>query len=444
MHNGLRTLTTVMVTALMAVAVFAGGFVAGHYTALPDSPVFTLAGLRDLAGASEAEPDDREVLFAPFWETWDLVHQQYVDQPVDDVTLMRGALGGMLEALDDDPTRYMAPEEYDIISSDQSGELQGIGAYVEGVEGDGLRIISPFPGSPAEAAGLLPGDLIIAVDEADVTGLTEYEIIDLVRGPAGSSVRLTVVREDNEAPLEFTVTRAKIVIPSIEWELLEGQVGYLKINDFGSRTVRELQSALRELKDGGAASLIIDLRGNPGGYRNTAVDVASQFLPRGTLVMREQYADGHEVSYKAKGGGLATDLPLVVLINAGSASASEIVAGAINDHDRGTLLGEVSFGKGTVQTWHTLRGDNGAVSVTIARWLTPSGGWIQGEGITPDVAVPLTEDDHSAGLDPQLDAAVELLLSEAAVSAPYGPHNAKGPGAFAPGPFGLCDHSSTK
>jgi carboxyl-terminal processing protease len=251
-----------------------------------------------------------------------------------------------------------------------------------------------------------------------VTGLTEYEIIDLVRGPAGSSVRLTVVREGNEAPLEFTVTRAKIVIPSIEWEMLDGQVGYLKINDFGSRTVRELQAALRELKDEGAASLIIDLRGNPGGYRNTAVDVASQFLPRGTLVMREQYADGHEVSYKAKGGGLATDLPLVVLINAGSASASEIVAGAINDHDRGMLVGEVSFGKGTVQTWHALRGDNGAVSVTIARWLTPSGGWIQGEGITPDVEVPLTEDDHSAGLDPQLDAAVELLLSEAAVSAP--------------------------
>lgn len=418
MNNGLRTLMTVMVTAIMAVAVFAGGFVAGHYTALPDSQVFTLAGLRDLAGEPAADQSDRDALFAPFWETWDLVHQQYVDQPVDDVALMRGAIGGMLEALGDDPTRYMAPEEFDIISSDQSGELQGIGAYVEGVEGDGLRIISPFPGSPAEEAGLLPGDLIIAVDEADVSGLSEYEIIDLVRGPAGSSVRLSVMRENNEAPLEFTVTRAKIIIPSIESEMLEGQVGYLKINDFGARTVRELQEALRALKTDGATSLVVDLRGNPGGYRNTAVDVASQFLPRGTLVMREQYADGHEVTYKAKGGGLATDLPLVVLINAGSASASEIVAGAIGDHGRGTLLGEVSFGKGTVQTWHTLEGENGAVSVTIARWLTPDGGWIQGEGIAPDVEVPLTEDDHSAGLDPQLDAALELLRSGEAVLAP--------------------------
>jgi carboxyl-terminal processing protease len=418
MNNGLRTLTTVMVTGFMAVAVFAGGFVAGHYTALPDSPVFTLAGLRDLAGSTEAEPDDRDALFAPFWETWDLVHQQYVDQPVDDVALMQGAIAGMLEALGDDPTRYMAPQEFEIISSDQSGELQGIGAYVEGVEDGGLRIISPFPGSPAEAAGLLPGDLIIEVDGTDVRDLSEYEIIDLVRGPAGSAVRLLVEREGDAEPQEFTVTRAKIVIPSIESEMLAGQVGYVKINDFGSRTLSELQEALRTLKDDGATSLIVDLRGNPGGYRNTAVDVASQFLPRGTLVMREQYADGHEVTYKAKGGGLATDLPLVVLINAGSASASEIVAGAISDHDRGTLLGEVSFGKGTVQTWHTLRGDNGAVSVTIARWLTPDGGWIQGEGITPDVEVEVSEADQGDGLDPQLQAALELLQTGEAVPAP--------------------------
>jgi carboxyl-terminal processing protease len=354
-------------------------------------------------------------LFAPFWEAWDLVHQQYVDQPVDDMALMRGAISGMLDALGDDPTRYMAPEEYDIITSDQSGELQGIGAYVEGVEGSGLRVISPFPGSPAESEGLLPGDLIIAVDDTDVTAMSEYEIIGLVRGPAGSAVRLTVEREGNDEPLEFTVTRAKIVIPSVEGEMLAGQVGYIKINDFGSRTMSELQAALRDLTEQGAVSLIVDLRGNPGGYRNTAIDVASQFLDRGTLVMREQYADGHEVTYKAQGGGLATDLPLVVLINAGSASASEIVAGAINDHDRGTLLGEVSFGKGTVQTWHSLQGDNGAVSVTIARWLTPDGGWIQGEGITPDVEVELTEDDHGDGLDPQLDAALELLQSGAAV-----------------------------
>ncbi len=415
MNSGLRTITTIMLTAIMAIAVFVGGFVAGHYTALPDSPLFVLAGTGNLDDGSDAEPQSREAIFAPFWEAWDLVHQQYVDQPVDDVSLMRGALQGMLESLGDAPTRYMAPEEYEIITSDQSGELQGIGAYVEGVEGVGLRVVSPFPGSPAEAAGLLPGDLIIQVDDTDITQMTEYEVIALVRGPAGSTVRLTVQREGTAEPLEYTVTRAKIVIPSIESEMLDGQVGYVKINDFGSRTLSELEDALRDLKKQDAVALIVDLRGNPGGYRDTAIDVASQFLPRGTLVMREQYADGREVTYKAKGGGLATELPLIVLINAGSASASEIVAGAINDHDRGTLLGEVSFGKGTVQTWHELQGDNGAVSVTIARWLTPEGGWIQGEGVTPDVTVELTEDDRAAGLDPQLDRAVELLQSGEAV-----------------------------
>jgi len=230
-----------------------------------------------------------------------------------------------------------------------------------------------------------------------------------VRGPAGSAVQLMVEREGNEEPLAFTVTRAKIVIPSVEHEMLEGQVGYVKINDFGSRTMPELEAALEDLHEQGAVGLVVDLRGNPGGYRNTAIDVASQLLPRGTLVMREEYADGHEVTYKAKGGGLATELPLVVLIDAGSASASEIVAGAIDDHDRGTLVGQVSFGKGTVQTWHTLRDDNGAVSLTIARWLTPEGGWIQGEGIAPDIEVELTEDDRAAGQDPQLEAAVEIL-----------------------------------
>jgi carboxyl-terminal processing protease len=418
MNSSVRTLTTIMVTALMAVAVFVGGFVAGHYTALPNSPVFSFAGLEGLTGRASTDPQSREALFAPFWETWDLVHQQYVDQPVDDVTLMRGAISGMLEALDDAPTRYMPPAEYDMITSDQSGELQGVGAYVEGVEGQGLRVISPFPGSPAEAAGLLPGDIVTHVDDTDVTQMKELEIIALVRGPAGSAVRLTVQREGNAEPLEFTVTRAKIVIPSVESRLLDGQIGYVKINDFGARTLSELRSALQALKAQGAVGLVVDLRGNPGGYRNTAIDVASQFLPRGTVVMREQYADGHEVTYKAKSGGQALDLPLVVLINAGSASASEIVAGALNDQDRATLVGAISFGKGTVQTWHELQGDNGAVSVTIARWLAPDGAWIQGEGITPDVAVELTEDDHAAGRDPQLDAATELLRSGEAVPAP--------------------------
>ncbi len=409
MPSVLRTLMTILITTVMAIAVFVGGFVAGHYTALPNSDILTLAGLGSPDEDSEATAQTRDEVFAPFWEAWDLIHQQYVDQPVDDIALMRGALAGMLEALGDDPTRYMAPEEYSIITSDQSGELQGIGAYVEGVEGEGLRIISPFPGSPAEAEGLLPGDLVIQVDDTDIAEMSEYEIIELVRGPAGSAVRLLVEREGNDEPLEFTVTRAKIVIPSIESEMLDGQVGYVKINDFGSRTLGELEEALRDLNNQDAVGLIIDLRGNPGGYRNTAIDVASQFLPRGTLVMREQYADGHEVTYKAKGGGLAIDLPIIVLINQGSASASEIVAGAINDHERGTLLGQVSFGKGTVQTWHPLRGDNGAVSITIARWLTPDGAWIQGEGITPDIEVELTEDHFADGLDPQLDEALRLM-----------------------------------
>ena len=419
MNGFFRTVLTLMLVIVIGTVIFVGGFIAGHYTATPSIEFAGLTG-----SGPTATPSDLRALFAPFWEAWDLVHAEFVDQPLDDARLMQGAITGLMAALGDQHSSYIPPEQYTLINADQSGQFEGIGAYVEGVEGVGLRIVSPFPGSPAEQAGLLPGDVIVAVDGVDVTGLNETEAVNLVRGPAGSTVTLSIQRTTADGTAEardFAVVRATITVASVEGKLLDNNVAYVKINDFGERTSQELKDTLRQLLEDNPAGLVLDLRGNPGGFLDTAIDVTSQFLPRGTLVMRERFGDGREVLYDAQGGGLATEIPLVVLIDKGSASASEIVAGAIQDHARGTLVGETSYGKGSVQNWHVLRGDNGAVRVTIARWYTPDGRTIHELGITPDVTVPLTEEDHAAGNDPQLDAAVQRLLGNAGgVNSPLG------------------------
>ena len=410
MEKLLRALLSLGLVILVSTTVFAGGFVIGHLDAERGRalPQLTLPPIA--SEQNDGTPADLKVTFQPFWEAWNLVHQDYVDQPVDDVQLMHGAISGMLKALGDPHTSYMDPEEYAIAVSDESGELEGIGAEVEG-DGDFLRIISPMPGSPAEKSGILPGDLIIKVDEADITGLSESHVISLVRGPAGTTVHLTIQRQGETAPLEFDIVRERIEVPSVESKLLAENIAYVKVNDFGDNTTNELKSALKLLMAQEPAGMILDLRGNPGGYLDTAIEVVSQFIPDG-VVMREQSGDGSEKTYEARSGGLATNIPLVVLIDKGSASASEIVAGAIQDRERGQIVGETAYGKGSVQTWRALGGDNGAVRVTIARWLTPNGRWIHKLGITPDVAIALTDDDRAAKRDPQLEEAIKLLTQQ--------------------------------
>jgi len=432
MNGFIRTLMTAMVAGIIGMSVFMGGFIAGRYTSGAAVDVPVLAGLEDTRPGAGGTPADLEALFEPFWQAWNLVHEDFVDQPLDDTQLMQGAINGMMAALGDEHSSYMPPDDYNIISEDQSGEFEGIGAYVDGEDGRGLRIVSPFPGSPAEEAGLLPRDLIIAVNGTDITALNEAEAIGLVRGPAGSTVILTILREAGagqpEETREFSVTRARITIASVEGEILAGSIAYVKVNDFGARTTRELRDTLRELMRSDPAGLVLDLRGNPGGFLSTAIDVTSQFLPRGTLVMREEFGDGREVQYEAERGGLATEIPLVVLIDEGSASASEIVAGAIQDNERGVLVGATSYGKGSVQNWHELRGDNGAIRVTVARWYTPNGRSIHALGIAPDVAVELSEDNHAAGEDPQLDEALRQIQEIAATAIPAGASRLAGGG----------------
>lgn len=412
MSKNLRFLLAGCISIILLVGSFSGGLVVGwliphgNSTASAQYQPPELTDEQDTQ-ATTAAPSDINALFSPFWEAWDLIHEQYVDQPVDDLQLMRGAISGMLAALGDQHTSYMDPDEYKQANMPMEGEYEGIGAYVD-TTSDYLTIVSPMPDSPAEEAGLKAGDKIIKVDGEDQTGIDGSLVLRKVLGPAGSQVTLTILREGSEEPFDVTITRAKIQLKSVVYEMREDGIAYVNLSSFGDDTTRDLKAALRELMAQEPKGLILDLRNNGGGYLNTAIEVVSQFIGDG-VVMYEEYGDGTRQTFEAIRGGLATEIPLVVLVNEGTASASEITAGAIQDYERGLLVGVTTFGKGSVQNWIPLKDEQGAVRVTVARWLTPKERQIHKVGLEPDVVVELTADDINADRDPQLDKAVEIL-----------------------------------
>lgn len=415
MKTVMKYILVFILAALLLIASFSGGFVAGHFSNLPyldNIPFLGAPFIQPLStpdGALDATPEDLTVLFAPFWETWELVHRQYVDQPVDDLKLMRGAISGMLSALGDEHTTFMDPSQFKEANASLSGAYEGIGAYVD-TTGEYLKVISPISQSPAEKAGIRAGDLIISIDGVSMKGVNPELARQKVLGPAGSTVVLTIVRTDVEEPLDITIVRAKITIASVESKMLDNQIAYVKLNTFGETTTKELTTQLTDLLSKNPKGLILDLRNNGGGYLQTAVEVSSQFIKDG-IVVSEKYGDGRpDDSAMALSGGLATDIPMVVLVNEGSASASEIVAGAIQDYNRGKLVGVTTYGKGSVQVWTPLSDNQGAVRITIAKWLTPKGRTIHQLGLTPDVEIEMTEEDYSSGRDPQLDEAVNTLI----------------------------------
>ena len=425
-----KVLRTVLIV-LAALLLLTSGFLGGAVTAsiLPANPIRDALGLTPAcptqtnpitvvpseqsgsdcgAYVSSSTPAELQKLFDPFWESWQLLHENYVDQPLDDVTLMRGAISGMLAATGDKHTSYMNPEEYKQANTSMEGEYEGIGAWVD-ITGEYVEIISPMKGSPAEAAGLRAKDVVIAVNGQDMTGVAGDLVLQQILGPAGETVNLTIRRGDEV--IDVAITRAKITVPVVDYEMLDGDIAYVALHTFNEQATPQLRAALDELLSQNPKGLIFDLRDNGGGYLVTAIEVVSEFIPNG-VVMYEEYGDGTRDVYEAQPGGRATQIPLVVLVNQGTASASEITAGAIQDRGRGKLVGVVTYGKGSVQNWIPLESEESGVRITIARWLTPNEKQINEVGLTPDVIIEMTEADYEAGRDPQLEAAIQLLQGE--------------------------------
>lgn len=398
----IRIVLAAMLATLIVLGFFAGGMIAGMY--VPDDMVAMLK-LPGLTTTSTTEVRDK--LFSPFWQAWDLVHRDFFKQPVDDEKLLQGAIRGMMSSLGDPHTSYMDPNEYRQMSDPLEGEYEGIGAIVD-IKGDFVTMISFFPGSPAELAGLKPGDMVIAIDGKDMTGVDGNLVLKQIRGPAGTEVTLTIKRKDEDEPIIVKVKRQKIQMNSVESKMLEGDIVYIQLLTFGEKTTDELKKAIRTLKEKNPRGLILDLRNNGGGFLNTAIEVASQFTTS-DVVLYEQYGSGEKKTFNTIPGGIAKDIPMVVLINGGSASASEIVAGALQDSGRAKLVGEKSYGKGSVQNWIPLINEQGAVRITVASWVTPKERQINEEGLKPDVEIKLTEEDVKAQNDVQLKKAIEIL-----------------------------------
>jgi carboxyl-terminal processing protease len=412
-----KALKIILVTTTLIIVIagtFSGGFLAGnvYQKALNEgtnNPLLeSIVSSTPVPQATNSgTPTDLRELFKPFWETWDVVHNEFVKQPVDDTLLMRGAIQGMLDSLGDKHTSYIDPAMLRQANIQLTGEYDGIGAWVD-VTTEFLTIISPMPNSPAEKAGLKPEDQVIAIDGEDMTGIDGNVVLKKVLGPAGSKVTLSILRKDITEPFDVLITREKIVVPSVVGKMVENNIAHIQISTFGENTKQELETSIEELLANHSKGLILDLRYNGGGLVDSAVDVASQFIKE-DVVMYEQFGDGTLNAKYANKNGLARDIPLVVLVNEGTASASEIVAGAIQDYGRAKIVGVKSYGKGSEQTWRTLEDDQGAIRVTVAAWLTPLKRQINEVGLTPDFIVELTEEDIKNGKDPQLQKAIDLL-----------------------------------
>jgi carboxyl-terminal processing protease len=355
---------------------------------------------RDL---SESKAD-----FSIFWRAWDLLVEKY-DGEVDYKAMIYGAIRGMTEALGDPYTAFMSPEEARALDSELSGVIYGIGAEI-GIKNNQLTVISPLNESPAEKSGLITGDIILAIDGETTQKMSVDEAVFKIRGEEGTEVKLSIKRGD--VIKDYQIKRAKITIESVKHETLNKDVGLITVSRFDEKTTAKTRQALDDFISQNIKKIIIDLRNNPGGYLDESISFSSEFLKEGIVVTEKKDIENGDKSYeyKASGKGKATgnEFKIIVLINEGSASAAEIVAGALKDYSRATLVGETTFGKGSVQEIENLSG-GAKLRITIAHWYTPKGQNIGKKGIEPDHEIELTEDDYNNDRDPQLNKALELL-----------------------------------
>jgi carboxyl-terminal processing protease len=403
----------IILTVLALAVFFLGGWKTAEYyyfNNLLSSENITTIERGDIIEIKNGNPQD--VNLSLYWNVWERLETNYLNESAvqNDQNLIYGSIKGLVNALDDPYTVFMTPKETKQFEENLQGSLQGIGAELS-VEDGMLIVVSPLKDSPAEKAGLRPGDVIFQID-GDATGeMTLFEAIMNIRGEKGTDVTLTIIREDIDEPFDVTITRDEITIESVTTELLDGNISYVSVNQFSDNTTKEFDEAIQEILIKNPKGVILDLRYNGGGYLDIAVEILSEFISgdKTAVIIQRRNPDDNQ-TLQVLGNTRLPDIPLVVLVNRGSASASEIVAGAIQDHKRGLVMGEETFGKGSVQEVELLR-DGSSLRLTIAKWLTPEGRDIEEAGIVPDRIIELTQEDIENEFDSQLEEARTYLMN---------------------------------
>ncbi|MDO8561624.1 MAG: S41 family peptidase [bacterium] len=417
-QKNIGTRTAAISAAIIIAIGFMSGFTLGTKGFLASSipPSITKA-------LAEGAEEPLGVNFSPVWKAWRIIDEKFVPAAVGTSTPIAtttkeindervwGMIQGLAGSLNDPYTYFLPPVENEQFADDMSGSFEGVGMEIA-VRDQVLTVVSPLKGTPSERAGIKSGDRILKIDETDTKDMDVTTAVKLIRGPHGSSVTLTILREGFTAPKEIKVTRDVIDIPTVTTKILPNGIFSIQLMSFSAQSPNLFRNALREFIESGDTKLILDLRGNPGGYLEAAVDMASWFLPTGKVIVTEDYA-GHaeNIVHRSRGYDIFNDnLKMVILVDRGSASASEILAAALRHYGKAKLVGETTFGKGSVQELIEITPDT-ALKLTIARWLGPDGKQIPHTGIVPDVEVKMTEADTKAEKDPQLDKAVELVNS---------------------------------
>ncbi|MBI4101458.1 MAG: PDZ domain-containing protein [Candidatus Nealsonbacteria bacterium] len=403
MGKAIKKIILVLVALIFIFLIFFGGFLFGQMNAEP----------KVIFGVSNPElGQPLGVDFSLFWQAWAVIESKFVNKDKMDFTKMvYGAISGMVNALGDPYTVFFPPEESKKFFEDVTGSFEGVGMEIDIKKGQ-LQVVSPLEESPAQKAGIRAGDKILKINGTSTEGLTIDEAVKFIRGPKGTEIVLTILRDEWEDSQEIKIVRSVIQVPSLKLEFkeVEGErVAYLKLYQFSEKASLDFRRAAVEILNSSANKIVLDLRNNPGGYLEVAQDIAGWFLAKGQTVTVEDFGGKREQNfYKAEGNGALLSYPIVILINEGSASASEILAGALRDNRQVMLIGQKSFGKGSVQELETL-GQGSSLKVTVAKWLTPKGDFITEVGLEPDFKVEITEDDVKNEKDPQLEKALEVI-----------------------------------
>ncbi|MBU0649229.1 S41 family peptidase [Patescibacteria group bacterium] len=395
----------IVLSIVVLIIVFSAGILVGDYHAAKEAG----SGQIFNKDAEEVTYLDKDVDFRMFWQVWNLLKEKYYIQPVLETEIFYGALQGMVAGLEDPYTVFFTPPSAEDFKQQLEGQFEGIGAEI-GIKHDRLTIVAPLPGSPAEKAGLKSGDRVMAIDGMDTIDITIDAAVGLIRGEAGTIVVLTILREGVDEFFDVEIARGQIDMVSVRTTIRDDGIAYVEVFSFAEDTNELFLQAVNEILESGARGIMLDLRGNSGGYLESAIYMSGQWIGDRVVVI-ERAGDGTQEEFNGQGSASLADIPTVVLVNRGTASGSEIVAGALQDYGLAELVGEQTFGKGSIQEMEKLK-DGSAVKITVAEWLTPEERSFNGTGIVPDYAIELTDEDYNLDQDPQLDKALELLNSE--------------------------------